>query len=101
MGQTDIDRFLSSPPDRSLDDLEPAIWRGVGARDVESRRLKTVISCQAALLGVALAGAILWGGAIAARAAAEPRELGVFSPQMALAPSTRLAGTGSRTVSSA
>ncbi len=86
----DWDQLLRSGPDRSLDSLELDVRRAVDARRVDERRTKVLMSAQAGLVALSILGGLVWGGLASSRAFAAPPQLGVFSPQMALAPSSRL-----------
>lgn len=92
MTPDDIDALLRSGPDRSLDGLENAVWDGLAAQRLGERRLRTLASVQTLLGLLAVLGSAAIGGVLATQAMAEPPTLGVFSPHMALAPSSRLAG---------
>jgi hypothetical protein len=82
---------LSGQSGRALDQLEKDIWLGVEARLRAARDSRTVLSCQAAVLIIALVGSIVAGAHAAA--ADDPRSgLGVFSTRADLSPSTRLIG---------
>ena len=92
MKPEEIEKLLRSGPDRSLDGLELAIWRGVEVQRTTDRNLvRGLISLQALVGALAVLGGI-WGGAVATQAMANTPELGVFSPHMELAPSSRLGG---------
>ncbi|MBA3811300.1 MAG: hypothetical protein H0X27_06590 [Caulobacteraceae bacterium] len=93
MTDDDIDALLLTGSDAPLLGLEAAIWRGVAERAAADRRMAVVGALQGGALAVALAAGLTWGGA-SARSFAEPGGFGVFSPRMALAPSTRLIGAG-------
>ena len=86
----DWDQLLRSGPDRSLDSLELDVRRAVDARRVDDRRTAALMSAQAGLVAVSIFGSLVWGGFAASQAFAAPPTLGVFSPHMALAPSSRL-----------
>jgi hypothetical protein len=92
MSADQIDSLLRSPADRSLDGLESAIWRGVAVGDSAERRIRAVAIGQAAVAAVAILASAVLGGTLATQAMAEPPALGVFSPHMDLAPSSRLSG---------
>jgi hypothetical protein len=87
---TDWDQLLQSGPDRSLDRLEQDVRRAVGARRADDRRSVVLMSAQASLVVLSVCGSLVWGGVAASRASAAPASLGVFSPHMTLAPSSRL-----------
>ncbi len=87
-----IESLLQGRPDRSLDDLEGAIWQGVASRDAAERRYRALAIGQAAIGALAIAASAVLGGTLATQAMAEPSALGVFSPHMDLAPSSRLSG---------
>ncbi|MEI7932007.1 MAG: hypothetical protein WCI21_02985 [Alphaproteobacteria bacterium] len=92
MNADDVDILLRAGPDRSLEGLEGAVWRGVAAREVSERRFQALALGQAALGALAIAASAVLGGTLATQAMAEPSALGVFSPHMDLAPSSRLSG---------
>jgi hypothetical protein len=71
--------------------LEADIWAGVDARIKASRVFRVVISCQAAVLAMALLGNVV-AGTRAAMADYPSPGLGVFSTRADLSPSTRLIG---------
>jgi hypothetical protein len=85
----DWDQLLMSGPDRSLDSLELDVRRAVEARRFDERRTAILVSAQAGLVAMSIFGSLVWGGFEAGQAAAAG-PLGVFSPNMALAPSSRL-----------
>jgi hypothetical protein len=87
---TDWEQLLISPPDRALDSLEHDVENAVIARSANDRRSATLLSAQAGLCALSIFGGLAWGGLAATHAAPAP-PLGVFSPDMALAPSSRLA----------
>lgn len=91
MTDEDIQALLRATPDRSLDDLEAAVWRGVAAREAANRKLMTLSVLQSGALVLVMLISVSWG-AMNARSWGESEGLGVFSPRMALAPSTRLIG---------
>jgi len=86
---TDWEHLLSSAPDRGLESLEGDVRRAVNARLGDDRRAATLISAQAGLFALSICGGLAWGGLAASHAALAP-SLGVFSPDMTLAPSSRL-----------
>ena len=90
---TDWEQLLRSGPDRSLDRLEQDVRRLVGERRADDRRSAVLMSAQASLVILSVCGSLVWGGLAASHASAAPRSLGVFSPSMALAPSSRLGGS--------
>lgn len=92
MNADDIDTLLLSRPDHSLDGLESAVWQGVAARERTERRIRALAIGQAAVGAVAILASAALGGTLATQAMAEPSALGVFSPHMDLAPSSRLSG---------
>jgi hypothetical protein len=89
---TNLDQLLASGPDRALDRLEQDVRRAIGARRADDRRSALLMSAQAGLVAISIFGSLAWGGLAASRASAAPT-LGVFSPQMTLAPSSRLGGS--------
>ena len=91
MTEDDIRGLLGAVPDRSLAGLEAAVWRGVAAREAADRRLFTLGAVQSGALVLALLISLAWG-AMSARSWGESEGFGIFSPHMALAPSTRLIG---------
>ncbi len=93
MTDDDIQAFLHRAPDRSLVGLEGAVWREVARREAADRGALAVVVLQGGALVLALLAGLSWG-AMSANSRAEPKGFGVFSPRMALAPSTRLIGTG-------
>lgn len=82
---------LNERSGRPLDRLEADIWAGVDARITSERISKVVLSCQAAVLTLALLSSIAVG---TRTAMADNRSMGldVFSTWADLAPSTRLIG---------
>lgn len=89
MTDDDIRGLLGATPDRSLAGLEAAVWRGVAAREAADRRLLTLGALQGGALVLALMISLSWG-VMSVRSWDGPEGLGVFSPRMVLAPSTRL-----------
>ncbi|HEY5071074.1 MAG TPA: hypothetical protein VII63_03495 [Caulobacteraceae bacterium] len=77
--------------ERSLAGLEADVWKAVDRRARSERRLVTVGALQTGTLALALMAGLSWG-VMKAQNSVDAAGLGVFSPQMALAPSTRLAG---------
>jgi len=94
MAQDDLEDLLRRGPDRPLDGLEADVWRGVATREAGDRRLRAKASAQACLALVALLAGLAAGGISARHGQREVAELGVFSPHAALAPSSRLIGSG-------
>ena len=90
----DIDDLLGDRPDRDLSALEADVWRGIEARRLAERQAATVLKVQTALAVAAVTVIVAWGGAGSLRVDARTRSLDVLSPRMALAPSTRLLGSG-------
>jgi hypothetical protein len=86
----DWDQLLRSEPDRALDSLEIDVRRAVDQRRADERRSTVLVSAQAGLVVISILGSLAWGGFAADRASAAPAPLGVFSPRMGLAPSSRL-----------
>jgi hypothetical protein len=91
---TDWENLLVSAPDRSLDSLEADIHRVLNARRSDDRRSAVLLSTQAGLVILSVCCGLAWGG-LAARHISVTPPLGVFSPEMVLAPSSRLVGTSS------
>lgn len=90
MIEDDIQRLNDREPGPSLHRLEADIWSGVAARVEVKRASRAVLSCQAAVLAIALVGGIV----ITDRTAGADRTAGldVFSIRSDLTPSTRLLG---------
>lgn len=86
--RVDIDDLLARlgrlPPDPSLAQLEPHVWRRIAS---QSPGESASWGWRASIIAVALAFGTLSGSAVAARA---PSELAPFSTHAALAPSTLL-----------
>lgn len=93
MTDDDLLTLLRRAPDRSLAGLEGAVWREVARREAADRGALALGALQGGALVLALLAGLSWG-AVSASSRAEPGGFGVFSPRMALAPSTRLTGTG-------
>jgi hypothetical protein len=90
MIENDLVKLNEQEPRRSLDMLESDIWAGVAARANAKRTSRLVFTCQAVVMALALTGSIAAGNRTALLAQ-KPTELGVFSSQAELAPSTLLA----------
>ena len=86
-----IHKLNEQGPKRSLERLEADIWLGVEARVKANRISKVVISCQAAVLAIALLSSVA-AGTRAAMAENPPVGLDVFSTRADLTPSSRLIG---------
>jgi len=82
---------LSEQPGRPLDRMEADIWAGVAARTESRRASRVVLSCQAAVLAIALVGSVA-AGTRAAIMDNQAAGLGVFSTRADLSPSTLLIG---------
>ena len=76
---------------RPLDRLEADIWRGVEARVHSDRALRTIVSCQVAVLTVALFSSMVAGTRVAMNATPRPIP-SVLSLATELSPSSRLIG---------
>ena len=83
-------RLAASPPDRSLDLVEPAVWSRVSARRAARAEAAAVRPFAAAGVVGALVLGLVAGGRDTEPAPSS--ELAVFSPRAALAPSTLLGG---------
>jgi hypothetical protein len=91
MIEADIHKLNDQEPRRPLNRLEADIWLGVEARLEARRTSRAVLSCQAAVLVIALMGSIVISDRTAV-ADGDSAGLGVFSIRSDLAPSTRLLG---------
>jgi hypothetical protein len=94
MTPLDLTALSTAAPDRSLEMLEAGVWSRVAAEDLAARRLTPLASAQALLFVVAVGASAMIGGTTAARAQSHMPELGVFSPNAVLTPSSRLLGAG-------
>jgi hypothetical protein len=90
-----LDKALASlkaePPDRRLDQLEPAVWARIEAGQGRDSA-QSFLPVRAAAVAVALMFGVALGGLGAGEARAERQEVAVFSLDSRLAPSTLLEG---------
>jgi len=82
---------LSEMSDRSLDQLEADVWKGVDARVREKRISTAVISCQATVFAIAVMVSVVAGTQVG-EAMSQSQELVFLSTRADLAPSTLLIG---------
>lgn len=91
-----LDRALASlkaePPDRRLDQLEPAVWARIEAARQVGESVSLFLPVRAAAVVAALVFGVALGGFGASEARAERQEVAVFSLESRLAPSTLLEG---------
>ncbi|HEY5410059.1 MAG TPA: hypothetical protein VIJ94_04965 [Caulobacteraceae bacterium] len=85
-----VEQLAASPTDRSLDDLQAQVSRGVAKRTVRLRTAAALAPVRVASIGLALAIGVAAGGLAAASSAAAPKPSGAFTVAAALAPSTLL-----------
>lgn len=85
-----LEALKAAGPERSLDHLEPAVWRRIEAASELSSMDWIVLPVRAAAVVVALGVGVAGGGFAAAAAANERPEISVFSIDSRLAPSTLL-----------
>ncbi len=79
--------------DRILTGLETDIWAGVAARAKAREASRWIISCQAAVMVVAVIGSAAIGVHFATPPASSSQVLSSFSSRIAFAPSTLLLGS--------
>lgn len=91
MIDNDIRRLDDRDLDRSLDQLESDIWRGVAARSRERAVARKVNILQGVVMGIALLGSIGAGIRIT-RPAGAPVSLATLTTGSELMPSTLLLG---------
>ena len=91
MIEADIHRLNDQEPQKPLDGMEADIWAGVEARIEAKKTSRVVLSCQAAVLAIALVGSVVIGDR-AGVADTGGAGLDVFAIRGDLAPSTRLLG---------
>jgi len=85
-----LEALKAAGSERSLDHLEPVVWRRIEAAG-ETRSMDwIVLPVRAAAVLVALGVGVAGGGFAASAAADEGREISVFSIDSRLAPSTLL-----------
>jgi hypothetical protein len=89
--ETALQALKAAPPDAALDQLEPRVWRRIERRREEGLFAAPLPARALALVG-SLALGVLAGGAAAGQAEPAKQEVGVFSVQAHLAPSTLLEG---------
>ncbi|NEX91564.1 hypothetical protein [Caulobacter sp. 17J65-9] len=82
--------LAQSEPDRSLAQLEPAVWARIGAR--EEAQPRPFGPLRVATVSLALVAGVAVGGAAATAAVHTPKEMQVFAVKPDLAPSTLLEG---------
>ena len=87
-----LERLAAAPLDRSLDQLQADIWRGVARRRAELQTTAALAPVALASVSVALAMGVLVGGATAATAVIFPHSSDALSAVAELAPSTLLEG---------
>ena len=92
MIEADIRKLVERDRNSTLDRLERDIWAGVADRARDDRISAVVLTCQAAVIVLALIGGVTIGNYSATTDSQTP-ELGVFSARTALAPSTLLLGS--------
>ena len=85
-----LEALKTAAPERSLDQLEPAVWRRIKAASETGSMDWIVLPVRAAAVMVALGVGVAGGGLAASSAADERREISVFSIDSHLAPSTLL-----------
>ena len=91
MIEAEIRKLNEREPRRSLDKLEADIWAGVDAGVRAHRISRIVVSCQAAVLALALFGSVAAGTQAAMDENLTPA-LDVFSIRKDLTPASRLIG---------
>ncbi len=87
-----INRLAASPADRSLDQFEAQVGRGVARRRAQARAMAALMPVRIATVGLALALGVTAGGVAASAMIAQPARPGAFSLAADLAPSTLLDG---------
>ena len=91
--ESDIGKLNARKPNCSLARLEADVWAGVAVRTRTRQAGRLILSCQAALMAIALMGSIAAGAFTAALAANPPQAFSSFSSRTTLAPSTLLLGS--------
>ncbi len=87
-----VARLAETPTDRTLDNLEVEIGRGILLRRREAKTSAALVPVRVASVGLALAMGVTAGGALAASLVLAPHPYGTFSSSANLAPSTLLEG---------
>ena len=87
----DIDALDRQASKRSLDRLEADIWQGVEARIQATRASRTVLSCQVAVLAVALVSSVVAGTRVAMNVVPQPIPH-ILAVSTELSPTSRLIG---------
>ena len=92
MLEADIQKLVDRDLDRSLDTLEADVWRGIEANARMSRTIDVITAWQAVVVALALITGVATGNVVARANATDTSQLGTFSPNTGLAPSTLLLG---------
>ena len=87
----DIHQLEQRPVDRSLDNLEADVWRGVGARALKRQAARKVVSFQCVVMVCALFGSVAAGISIGRPGRTEGPAL-AFATGSELMPSSLLLG---------
>jgi len=89
-----LGQLAAAPSDRTLDQLEPKVWRKITADRQARAQLGFLTPLRAAAVGVALVSGGLIGATTASASRDSIHEISVFSATPDLAPSTLLEGLG-------
>ncbi len=90
----ELSSLKAEAPDRTLSQLEPAVWRRIETLREDRGVLSVFLPIRAVAVVAALGVGVAGGGFAAAAAAHQPHEISVFSIDTRLAPSTILDGRG-------
>jgi hypothetical protein len=94
MLETDLENFRNSLALPSLDGLEGDVWQKIAADQEATRMRQIVLTCQAGVVAMVVAGGLALSG-IASKEASASSEFDAFSLKNVPAPSTLLLGVRS------